>query len=68
MSVKTILGLALIALGVFASVYITRGWDLATPRAHPTHSVPILGVLALTGGIVVLLAGKKGVRRLASSR
>jgi len=68
MSVKTILGLALIALGVIAFVYTTRGWELASQRAHPTSLPATLGVLALAGGIVVLLAGKKDVRLLASSR
>ena len=63
MSVKPIVGIALIALGFIAFVYYTtRGSDLASPWA------PILGVLALAGGIVVLLAGKKGIRLLASSR
>ena len=65
MSVKTFLGIALIALGLIAFVYTTRAWDLYAA----THTAtPILGAVSIVGGVVALLVGRKSVRRLASSR
>jgi hypothetical protein len=75
MKLKTVLGLALIALGLIAFVYATRSRvidmgpvHMTTERSHHFPLSPIVGGVAIAGGIVVLLVGKSTTPRLASSR
>jgi len=78
MNPKTIVGIALIVLGIVAFAYqgityTTRGRDvdfgpfhMTTERSHHIPLPPILGGIALVGGIVLVLAGKKGFTRTAT--
>ena len=71
MSGKTILGIALIIIGVVALAYqgltyttqkkvIDIGPIQATKEEHHTVSLPpILGVLALVGGVVVIATDRR---------
>jgi len=75
MNIKTVLGLALIALGLVAIVYGTRSRvidmgpvHMTTERSHHFPLSPIVGGVAIVGGIAVLLVGKSTIPRLASSR
>jgi hypothetical protein len=72
MSGRTILGITLVALGLFALAYqgltyttqkkvVDIGPIQATKQEHHTISLPpILGVLALVGGILVVLSDRRG--------
>jgi len=72
MSGKTILGIALIIIGVVALAYqgltyttqkkvIDLGPIQATKEEHHTIPLPpILGVLALVGGVVVIASDRRG--------
>ncbi|MGC1485010.1 MAG: hypothetical protein WA789_14540 [Candidatus Acidiferrum sp.] len=72
MSGRTILGIALVAIGLFALAYqgltyttqkkiVDIGPIQATKEEHHTVSLPpILGALALIGGIVVIVADRRG--------
>jgi len=69
---KTILGIALVILGLVALAYqgltyttqkkvIDIGPIQATKEEHHTiHLPPILGALALVGGIVVIVSDRRG--------
>jgi len=71
MSGRTILGITLIVLGLFALAYqgltyttqkkvVDIGPIQATKQEHHTISLPpIFGVLALVGGIVVVLSDRR---------
>lgn len=72
MSGRTIPGIALVAIGLFALAYqgltyttqkkiVDIGPIQATKEEHHTVSLPpILGALALIGGIVVIVADRRG--------
>jgi hypothetical protein len=72
MSGRTILGITLIVLGLFALAYqgltyttqkkvADIGPIQATKEEHHTIPLPpILGALALVGGIVVVICGQRG--------
>jgi drug/metabolite transporter (DMT)-like permease len=72
MSGKTILGIILAVLGLFALAYqglsyttqkkvVDIGPIQATKEEHHTIPLPpILGALALVGGIVVVISGRRG--------
>jgi len=72
MSGRTILGIALIVIGLFALAYqgftyttqkkvIDIGPIQATKEEHHTVPLPpILGALALISGVVVVAAGRRG--------
>jgi hypothetical protein len=72
MSGRTILGIALVVIGLFALAYqglsyttqkkvIDMGPIQATKEQHHTIPLPpILGALALIGGIVVVVSGRNG--------
>ena len=72
MSGRTILGITLVVLGLFALAYqgltyttekkvIDIGPIQATKQEHHTISLPpILGALALIGGIVVVISDRRG--------
>jgi hypothetical protein len=72
MSGRTVLGLILVALGLFALTYqgltyttqkkvVDIGPIQATKEQHHTIPLPpILGALALVGGIVVVISGRRG--------
>jgi len=72
MSGRTILGITLIVLGLFALAYqgltyttqkkvVDIGPIQATKEEHHTIPLPpILGALALVGGIVVVICGQRG--------
>jgi uncharacterized membrane protein HdeD (DUF308 family) len=72
MSRRTILGITLVVLGLFALAYqgltyttqrkvVDIGPIQATKEEHHTISLPpILGALALVGGIVVVISGRHG--------
>lgn len=72
MSGRTILGITLVVLGVIALAYqgltyttqkkvVDIGPIQATKEEHHTIPLPpILGVLALVGGIVVVISGRRG--------
>ncbi len=72
MSGRTIFGIVLIVLGVFALAYqgltyttqkkvLDIGPIQATKEEHHTIPLPpILGALALVGGIVVMVSGRRG--------
>jgi uncharacterized membrane protein HdeD (DUF308 family) len=72
MSGRTILGIALVVLGLFALAYqgltyttqkkvVDIGPIQATKEEHQTISLPpILGALALVGGIVVVISDRRG--------
>jgi len=71
------LGLVLIALGVLAFVYqgisyTTRDRhelgpvSVTTERTHRIPMPPVLGAFALIGGVVLLVADKKGFGRVAT--
>ena len=72
MSERTILGITLIVLGLCALAYqgltyttqkkvVDIGPIQATKEEHHTIPLPpILGVLALVGGIVVVISGRRG--------
>ena len=72
MSGRTVLGLILVALGLFALAYqgltyttqkkvVDIGPIQATKEQHHTIPLPpILGALALVGGIVVVISGRRG--------
>ena len=78
MTSKTVLGLVLIALGVLAFAYqgisyTTRDRQLdlgpvsvTTERTHRIPLPPVLGAFALVGGVVLLVADKKGFGRVAT--
>jgi len=73
MSTKVVVAILLIALGVVALAYqgitYTSMGDsvdlgplhLTTENAHRIPLPPILGAIALIGGIVLLAVGRKGV-------
>jgi hypothetical protein len=72
MSGKSLLGIALIVLGILALAY--QGFSYTVPKKEvdlgpiqvtkqEKHSVPlppVLGALALIGGIAVLVVGRRG--------
>jgi uncharacterized membrane protein HdeD (DUF308 family) len=72
MSGRTILGITLVVLGVIALAY--QGLTYTTQKKvvdigpiqatkeerHTIPLPPILGVLALVGGIVVVISGRRG--------
>jgi len=72
MSGRTVLGIILVALGLFAMAYqgltyttqkkvVDMGPIQATKEQHHTIPLPpILGALALVGGIVVVISGRRG--------
>ena len=72
MSGRTILGITLVVLGLFALAYqgltyttekkvVDIGPIQATKEEHPTIPLPpILGALALVGGIVVVISDRRG--------
>jgi uncharacterized membrane protein HdeD (DUF308 family) len=72
MSGRTILGIMLVVLGLFALAYqglsyttqkkvVDIGPIQATKEEHHTIPLPpILGALALVGGIVVVISGRRG--------
>jgi len=72
MSGKTILGIILVVLGLFALAYqgltyttqkkvVDLGPIQATKEEHHTIPLPpILGALALIGGIVVVITDRRG--------
>jgi uncharacterized membrane protein HdeD (DUF308 family) len=72
MSGRTVLGIILVALGLFALAYqgltyttqkkvVDIGPIQATKEEHHTIPLPpILGALALVGGIVVVISGRRG--------
>ena len=72
MSGRTILGITLVVLGLFALAYqglsytteknvVDIGPIQATKEEHHTIPLPpILGALALVGGIVVVISGRRG--------
>jgi len=72
MSGRTVLGIILVALGLFAMAYqgltyttqkkvVDIGPIQATKEQHHTIPLPpILGALALVGGIVVVISGRRG--------
>jgi hypothetical protein len=72
MNGKTILGITLAVLGLFALAYqgltyttqkkvVDIGPIQATKEEHDTIPLPpILGALALVGGIVVVISGRRG--------
>ena len=72
MSGRTVLGIILVALGLFAMAYqgltyttqkkvMDIGPIQATKEQHHTIPLPpILGALALVGGIVVVISGRRG--------
>jgi hypothetical protein len=72
MSGKSILGILLVAIGLIALAYqgisyttkkkvIDLGPIQATKEEHHTIPLPpILGVLALVGGVVILVTDKRG--------
>jgi uncharacterized membrane protein HdeD (DUF308 family) len=72
MSGRTILGITLVVLGLFALAYqgltyttqkkvIDIGPIQATKEEHRTIPLPpILGALALVGGIVVVISDRRG--------
>jgi drug/metabolite transporter (DMT)-like permease len=72
MSGRTILGIALIAIGLLALAYqgfsyttqkkvVDIGPIQATKEEHHTIPLPpILGALALLSGVVVVVAGRRG--------
>jgi uncharacterized membrane protein HdeD (DUF308 family) len=72
MSGRTVLGIILVALGLFALAYqgltyttqkkvVDIGPIQATKEQHHTIPLPpILGALALVGGIVVVISGRRG--------
>jgi len=72
MGAKTVIGIALIILGIISLgyqgfTYTTRkkvvdiGPIQATKKENHTVPLPpILGVIALAGGVVVLAAGRRG--------
>ena len=78
MSPKTIIAAILIVLGIVAFVYqgidyTTRGKDvefgpfhMQTERNHHIPLPPILGVIALVGGIAILLVDKRGIGRAST--
>jgi len=78
MNSKTVLGIVLIALGVIAFAYqgisyTTRDRDfelgpvrVTTERTHRVPLPPVLGAVALVGGVVLLLVDKKGFGRMAT--
>jgi hypothetical protein len=75
MNPKMILAVILIALGIVAFAYqginyTTRGRDVNVGPLHMTteheHHIPlppILGAIALVGGIALILVDKRGLRR-----
>jgi hypothetical protein len=72
MSGRTILGIALVAFGLFALAYqgltyttqkkvVDIGPIQATKEEHHTIALPpVLGALALVGGIVVVVSDRRG--------
>ena len=72
MSGRTILGITLVVLGLFALAYqgltyttqkkvVDIGPIQATKEEHDTIPLPpILGALALVGGIVVVISDRRG--------
>ena len=78
MSPKTIIAIILIALGIGAFVYqgidyTTRGRDvnigpfhMQTEHEHHIPVPPIIGVIALVGGIAILLVDRRGIGRAAA--
>lgn len=72
MSGKTVLGIALVIIGIVALAYqgvtyttqkkvVDIGPIQATKQEHHTISLPpILGVLALIGGVVVIASDRRG--------
>ena len=78
MKPKTILASMLIALGIVAFVYqgidyTTRGKDvnigpfhMTTEKEHHIPLPPIIGAIALVGGIALLLLDKRGLGRAAA--
>ena len=72
MSGRTVLGIILVALGLFALAY--QGLTYTTQKKvvdigpiqatkeerHTIPLPPILGALALVGGIVVVISGRRG--------
>jgi drug/metabolite transporter (DMT)-like permease len=72
MSGRTILGIALIAIGLLALAYqgfsyttqkkvVDIGPIQATKEEHHTVPLPpILGAVALLGGVVVVVSGRRG--------
>jgi len=72
MSGRTVLGIALIVLGLFALAYqgltyttqkkvVDIGPIQATKAEHHTIPLPpILGALAVVGGIIVVVSGRRG--------
>jgi hypothetical protein len=79
MKPKTILAIVLIALGVVAFAYqgitySTPGKDvnigpfhMTTEHQHHIPLPPILGAIALVGGIALLLVDLRGLNRAATS-
>ena len=80
MSGRTILGITLVVLGLFALAYqgltyttkkkvVDIGPIQATKEEHHTISLPpILGALALVGGIVVVISDRRGIADVAPFR
>jgi drug/metabolite transporter (DMT)-like permease len=72
MSAKTIIGIILIVIGIISLAYqgityttrkkvVDIGSLQATRREHKTIPLPpIVGILALAGGVVVLVADRSG--------
>jgi hypothetical protein len=72
MSAKTVIGIALVIVGIAALAYqgitytthkrvIDLGPIQATKEEHHTIPIPpILGALALAGGIVVIVSDRRG--------
>ena len=72
MSGRTVLGISLIVLGLFALAYqgltyttqkkvVDIGPIQATKAEHHTIPLPpILGALAVVGGIIVVVSGRRG--------
>jgi len=79
MKPKMILAAILIALGVVAFVYqgityTSRGRDvnigplhMSTEKKHYIPLPPILGAIALIGGIALVLVDRRGLNRAATS-
>jgi hypothetical protein len=79
MNTKMLVAIALIALGVIAFAYqginyTTRGHDMnigslhmSTEQTHHIPLPPILGGIALVGGIALLMSAKRGSSRAATS-
>lgn len=78
MKLKMLIAIILIALGIVAFAYqginyTTRGKDveigpfhMTTEKKHHIPLPPVLGAIALIGGIVLLVVDRRGLNRLGT--